>query len=221
MSNSEFRARARELLQNNYKPIIIFSIILMVATGTIASIGQSFAPVYDFKSLTLISEGNPLMNQIFNILTSLLSMFVAVSYTHAYIKITKSEAIVIEKDALFGFTHEPVRTIIASFLQSLYIALWSLLFVIPGIIKSYSYAMVQYLLVNSELDATETIAQSRKLMHGHKMDLFFLDLSYLPEYFLGLFTLGILWFWTGARHATARTLFMSERFEASAEQTTY
>ena len=221
MSNSEFRARAKELLQGKYKTIIIFSLILMVITGVVTGIGESFAPQFDWVNMVQISEGNPVLNRIFDILISLLSMVIAVSLTNAYIKIINEENVVLERDLMFGFTHEPVRTIIASFLQSLYTVLWMLLFIIPGFMKAYSYTMVQYLLVTTDLDATETITKSKNLMKGHRMDLFMLDLSYLPEYFIGLFTLGILWFWTGARHQTARTLFIAERTKSIEETATY
>lgn len=65
------------------------------------------------------------------------------------------------------------------FLVNLYTALWSLLFVIPGIIKSLSYAMTPFLMAdNPKLTASEAIEASKDLMDGHKMDLFILGLSF-------------------------------------------
>ncbi|MBO5842221.1 MAG: DUF975 family protein, partial [Clostridia bacterium] len=61
-------------------------------------------------------------------------------------------------------------------LQILYIFLWSLLLWIPGIIKSYSYAMTEYILLdNPELTANEAITKSREMMNGYKWKLFVLD----------------------------------------------
>lgn len=66
------------------------------------------------------------------------------------------------------------------FLRGLYIFLWSLLFVIPGIIKGLSYAMTPFLLAeHPELTASEAMERSQELMDGHKMDLFILDLSFI------------------------------------------
>ena len=64
------------------------------------------------------------------------------------------------------------------FLQGLYIALWSLLLVIPGIVKTYSYAMTPYIMSeHPSLTANEAITESRRIMNGNKWRLFCLDFS--------------------------------------------
>lgn len=79
------------------------------------------------------------------------------------------------------------------FLRHLYISLWSLLFVIPGIIKSYEYRMIPYLLAeNPNLDCQEAFRISRELMEGQKMDTFILDLSFFGWAFLAACTCGIV-----------------------------
>ena len=66
------------------------------------------------------------------------------------------------------------------FLTGLYIALWSLLFIIPGIIKSFSYAMAPYILAeHPEMTASEAITESRHMMDGNKWRLFCLDFSFI------------------------------------------
>jgi len=78
------------------------------------------------------------------------------------------------------------------FLRNLYIALWSLLFVIPGIVKTYSYAMTPYILADHpEMTANEAITASRQLMDGHKGELFWLRLTFIGWSILCVFTLGI------------------------------
>ncbi len=78
------------------------------------------------------------------------------------------------------------------FLRNLYIALWSLLFVIPGIVKTYSYAMTPYIMIDRpELTANEAITASRKMMDGHKGELFWLELTFIGWDILNAFTLGI------------------------------
>ena len=82
------------------------------------------------------------------------------------------------------------------FLRGLYIALWSLLFIIPGIVKSYSYAMTPYIMTeHPEMTANEAITASRQLMDGHKMELFLLQLSFIGWMILNIFTLGIGSLW--------------------------
>lgn len=82
---------------------------------------------------------------------------------------------------------------ITGVLKWLFTGLWSLLFVIPGIVKSYSYAMTMYIMQDHpELSGNDAITKSRQMMDGHKFDLFILDLSFIGWYLLGALTFGIL-----------------------------
>ena len=82
------------------------------------------------------------------------------------------------------------------FLMYLFIVLWSLLLIIPGIIKAFSYSMTQFILEeNPELSANEAIDHSRAMMKGHKFDLFWLLLSFIGWGILCIFTFGIGYIW--------------------------
>jgi uncharacterized membrane protein len=79
-----------------------------------------------------------------------------------------------------------------TFLSGLFIMLWSLLFYIPGIIKSFSYAMAPYIIAeNPGMGAREAISRSKAMMNGHKMELFVLCLSFYGWMLLGTITCGI------------------------------
>lgn len=79
------------------------------------------------------------------------------------------------------------------FLKDLYTLLWCFLFVIPGIVKSYEYCMIPYLLSeHSDMQAKEAFAASRQLMQGQKWKAFVLDLSFLGWMILSGLTFGIL-----------------------------
>ena len=80
-------------------------------------------------------------------------------------------------------------------LQYLYLLLWSLLFIIPGIVKSYSYAMSYYIHCdNPELGPNEVITRSRQMMDGHKWQLFCLHFSFFGWILLSMLTCGLLFF---------------------------
>lgn len=82
------------------------------------------------------------------------------------------------------------------FLNRFFVFLWSLLLFVPGIIKTLSYAMTNYILVDKpELSANEAINLSKDMMYGHKFDLFYLYLSFAGWFILCLFTLGIGFLW--------------------------
>lgn len=83
-----------------------------------------------------------------------------------------------------------------NFLVGLYTFLWSLLFVIPGIVKSFSYSMAMYILAeNKGKSARECIEESKKMTDGHKLDLFVLGLSFIGWMALCVITLGIAGIW--------------------------
>ena len=79
------------------------------------------------------------------------------------------------------------------FCKNLFTALWSLLFIIPGIIKSYEYRMVPYLLAeNPDMDMHEAFERSKNMMMGNKFDTFVLDISFIGWRFLSALTANIL-----------------------------
>lgn len=90
------------------------------------------------------------------------------------------------------------RTFLTLFLSDLYVALWCLLLLIPGLVKAYSYRLVPYLLKDEpDLSPNEVITLSRQLMNGHKWEAFVYDLSFIGWMLLGLLTLGLVnIFWT-------------------------
>ena len=78
------------------------------------------------------------------------------------------------------------------FLRGLYVALWSLLFIIPGIVKSYAYAMTPFIMAeNPDMSANDAITVSRQLMDGHKGELFMLDLTFIGWDLLAALTLNL------------------------------
>ena len=95
------------------------------------------------------------------------------------------------KDLFFHYNNFG-KLFIANLLTTIFVFLWSLLFVIPGIIAAYSYSMVFYILdENPEMSAMDAIRASKQMMKGHKWELFCLHISFIGWAFLSVFTLGI------------------------------
>ncbi len=93
---------------------------------------------------------------------------------------------------LFDGFNDFGRVVGTKLLQAIYTFLWMLLLVIPGIIKSYSYAMTDFILKDEPLLANNAaIEKSMAMMDGNKMKLFLLDLSFIGWAILCLFTFGI------------------------------
>lgn len=91
-----------------------------------------------------------------------------------------------------GYKGNWQRIFTTTALQYIYIFLWALLLVIPGIIKGFSYAMTPYILKdNPELSNNAAIEKSMAMMNGHKMELFILELTFIGWILLGIITFGI------------------------------
>ena len=101
-------------------------------------------------------------------------------------------------DVLMTGFGDYLHVFITLFLRDLFLFLWTLLFIIPGFVKLYSYRMVPYIIKdNPELSATEVITLSRQMMRGNKFNAFILDLSFIGWYILGMLTFGlVIIFWT-------------------------
>ena len=96
-------------------------------------------------------------------------------------------------------------------LANILLMLWFLLLIIPGIIKTFSYAMTKYILEeNPELGASDAIHRSRMMMKGHKFDLFWLYLSFIGWGLLCILTLGIGFIWLIPYMETAEAAFYEE-----------
>jgi len=107
-----------------------------------------------------------------------------------------------------GFRKGLGNNIVAGILVQIFTFLWALLFIIPGIVKSYSYAMTYYILAdNPDMAPTDAITESRKMMDGNKWRLFCLDLSFIGWYLLSILTLGILALWISPYNMMARAEF--------------
>lgn len=103
------------------------------------------------------------------------------------------------------------KSLLLYILITIFTFLWMLLLWIPGIIKSYSYSMSYYILIDRpDLTAKQCITESRRLMDGHKMDLFCLHLSFFGWAILCVFTLGIGFLWLEPYMQTAQANFYEE-----------
>ncbi len=120
------------------------------------------------------------------------------SYGMAYVFLNQSrdQQPINISDVFIAFNSDFLEYFLLGLMISLFTALWSLLFVIPGIVKGYAYAMAYYIKVdNPEMGWKECIDESQKMMEGHKMELFVLDLTFIGWIFVGAFTCGIGFFW--------------------------
>jgi len=124
-------------------------------------------------------------------------------------------------DVFKGFSEDFGETLLIGLLSGIFAALWGLLFVIPGIVKSYAYSMAYYIKADHpDYGWKECIDGSRALMKGHKWDLFVLDLSFIGWYIVGSLCLGVGTLWVTPYHMEAKAIFY-EQICGEAEQPSY
>lgn len=117
----------------------------------------------------------------------------------------------------FSFTGGRYKNIVKTmFLQTLYICLWLLLFVIPGIIKAYEYRMVPYIMAeNPDMPCRQALELSSRMTYGRKWDIFVLDLSFIGWALLAALTCGIgSLFLAPYIAATDAQLFLATKYDA-------
>ena len=135
---------------------------------------------------------------------------VAFGYAIFYLELVKTKKAKI--GAFFsGIFKNFFKKWVAEFLMGLYICLWSLLFIIPGIVKYYAYAMTPYIMAEKpNLSINEAITKSREMMKGHKWQLFWLDVSFTGWMLLSIVTLGIALVFVWPYYSAARAEFYKE-----------
>ena len=123
------------------------------------------------------------------------------------------------KDMFEGYNKELFsRVLTTTLLYYVYVFLWSLLLLIPGCIKSYSYAMTPYILKdNPEMKNNAAIEESMRMMDGHKLELFLLDLSFIGWAILSILTCCIGFLWLVPYMSMARVNFYEDLKKASVE----
>lgn len=196
MESYDIRKTAREKLRGNWGIFAIIAFLKVLITLSYAI----FLPYGVVMIIGLIIDGAFLMS------FSLISIRVVIREK-------------IKTKMLFdGFRHFG-KAFLLNLLINLLVILWSLLFIIPGIVKSYSYSMSYYILAdNNDISVNEAIKRSKEIMRGYKADLFSLHLSFFGWIFLSVFTFGILYFWIKPYIETARAEFYHNLIPSSLPQ---
>ena len=118
-----------------------------------------------------------------------------------------------------GFSDDFGGTFLIGLMTSIFTLLWSLLFVIPGIVKAYAYSMAFYVKADHpDYNWKQCIDESRAIMKGHKWELFVLDLSFLGWLIVGSLCLGIGTLWVEPYMQEARAIFYNNLCGGAAPQ---
>ncbi|KON70570.1 membrane protein [Peribacillus butanolivorans] len=157
-------------------------------------------------------EETPVWSDIFGTVLSIALIPLTIATTWFYLNIVrKGNPDIPEVFAIYKEGKTSFKIIGASILQAIFIFLWSLLFIIPGIIKSLSYSQLFFLLKDHpQLTVLEAFSESKKRMKGLKWKYFLMHLSFIGWGILCIFTLGIGLLWLAPYAGTTMAAFYNE-----------
>ena len=211
-TRAELKTAAKEVLNANYWMSVVVSFILAVAIGAGGVGFRGGVPMTGSPSGMASGSGGDIDMTVLFIIIATVMLFaimgmiigmvfnafvfmpIQVGCRRFFISCRDGRGIVDMvifafkegKDAYFNI----VKTM---FLKQLKIVLWTLLFIIPGIIKAYEYYMIPYILADDpNTDCETAFEMSREMTDGEKMNIFVLELSFIGWHILNIFTLGLL-----------------------------
>lgn len=198
-SNSELRKDARATMSGNWLDGVVITLVSMLMMSLVAS------------PQIVTAEGSVSGNVIYMLAYLFIGAPISYGLYFAFLKFCRGAELKVEN--LFGLFNSKyyIKSICLYLLTTIYTFLWSLLLVIPGIIKGLSYSMAPYILLdNPEITAEEAICRSMEMMRGHKMDLFLMGLGYAGLAILSCFLLFIPLLWLAPYYVTVITKFYED-----------
>lgn len=191
---------ARGLLRGKWEIAVVAAVVYIVLTLAVSFL------FYQARSMA----GHP---WFFSIVTGLIEAGIlapfVVGITRFYLFLTQGENVKVE--LIFSGFHHLVSAFAAYVLMFIYIILWSLLLLVPGIIAAYRYSMVFFILAdNPEMSGVDALRKSAEMMKGRKAKLFYLHCRFVGWAFLCFFTFGIGYFWFFPYFQVSNSLFYLE-----------
>lgn len=228
MTYEEIRRRARNNLTGNWAVSIGAGIIVCLLGGLIT--GGTFIPQFTFRI-----EGQDVssISDVLNLFTAgavsafglgsalalaqlVIGGVIQLGYSRYLLNQHNHATVNIE--TLFSQFDRFKDGFLQKLLRDLYVFLWSLLLIVPGIIKYYAYAMTPFIMAeNPEMTASEAIDASQQLMDGHKGELFMLDLTFIGWELLAALTMNIGYIFLNPYKNAAYAVFYKELTAPRAE----
>ena len=192
MGIKEVKQWAKEKVKGKRLTILVVLIILSALSG-----------------YSVVNDKDGLLSSLLSIAMSLLLFIVTVGYAKFMLNFVNDKEYNLNQ--LWSYFGDWKNLATVWIHETIMIFLYFLLLIVPGIVKTISYSLVPYILVDDpNMSSGDVLDLSSKMMNGHKMDYFKLELSFIGWHLLAVLTLGILEIWIAPYQATAMTKFLSE-----------
>lgn len=195
-SAAEIRAYAREAMRGQWGYGVVVCLLALVCY---------FAPVFP----SLYIDENSTLSTIWNIAETIYSWCLWFGFITCFLDVARKRPC--DPPRLFS-SFRSIKFIfkltLLEVFTSIFIVLWSLLLIIPGIMKAYSYSMSELILIDHpEYTPLKAITESKKMMYGHRVELFILGLSFIGWFLLCIVTFGFAALWIAPYFNTAKAKF--------------
>jgi len=203
-SSGDIKREAKVQLKGNWKQAVLLALI-PVAFSVI------------FISLTAQNAANQSFGErLFSVLINIVQAFLTTGVAYSFLDFLRRRDYAIQplQDIVQVFRGKYFSNLfLLKVVKYLFTFLWTLLLIIPGIVKSYAYSQAEFIYKDTvdrtgeQPDARACLDESQRLMKGHKMDLFVLDLSFLGWIVLSVLTFGLLNLWLTPYTSMSRMVF--------------
>lgn len=237
MCAKDFRALARQALSGKWALAVLTGLVAAILGGTIGSVEAEDA--FSIRISRIVQDGSwrfwDIPEAVYALLAFLASMLLVCSIVCAVVYLILGGAVKLGYAkfnlALIDHKEAKIQDLFSQFsrfgsgfllnlLEFIFIVLWSLLLIIPGIIAAFSYSMAPYILYeNPGMRPYDALRASKDLMRGNKWRLFCLELSFIGWSFLCTLTCGIGYLWLRPYQEAAHASFYRQIcFERSGGQ---
>lgn len=200
-TRQEIKTKAKEVLKLNYWKAFVVSLVLLFAGGGNSGGGGSSGRSSNYNDYRYYVN-----NEVFMIISKIAIFLASIALILLILRVLLGYMLEVGARKFFiraaegdtdmgylGYCFKEGRymsVLITMLLRSVYTFLWTLLFIIPGIVKSYAYRMVPYILAdNPQIGYNRAIQLSDQMTRGEKWEMFVLDLSFIGWYILGTLAL--------------------------------
>ncbi len=183
-TRAELKAQAKEQLAGKVWKLFLCTLVSCLPAIIVSSI----------QSASTIANGGvpgPFASMLTSVINILITPALSLGLIMVYLNVTYGDEPQVST-VFEPFKRNYGKTIALTLLVGLFVILWTCLFIIPGIIMAYAYSQACYILAeNPDMSVMDCIRESKRIMKGRKMDLFILELSFLPWALLVIVTAGI------------------------------
>lgn len=197
MNRVKIKNQAKEIIKGNIWTLLLPFIIAGALSGLVGGFSGYYSSSTESATLSVISS-----------IVEIAVLPLTIGATAYVMKFVRKEPV--DLNYMFSFYKQFWPIFVLTFLIGLFTSLWTLLFIVPGIIAAISYSMSQYIFIDGEEDAMECIRKSKKMMNGYKADYFVFNLSFIGWILLAIPTFGLIFIYLIPYMTVSQVLYYEE-----------